>query len=89
MSVEVVMCGFCGEETAGEYRLSAGGSVVCAERCEPGRCNGCGGQTGPEAVLCAPCRIEQHERALLPMEQWGWDGTPWDADDPSLSVGQR
>ena len=24
---------------------------------------------------------------LLPPEQWGWDGTPWDADDPTATPG--
>ena len=28
-----------------------------------------------------------HESRLLPPEQWGWDGTPWDADDPTATPG--
>ena len=32
---------------------------------------------------CLRCR----EARLLPPEQWGWDGTPWDADDPTATPG--
>lgn len=32
---------------------------------------------------CLSC----HEARLLPPEHWGSDGTPWEADDPTVSPG--
>lgn len=85
----MVECGFCyGEIADGEdYRVTAGGELICAKSCEPAKCRQCGGQVSVHQELCAPCRIEAHERTLLPADQWGWDGTPWEADDPTARPG--
>jgi hypothetical protein len=47
-------------------------------------CTDCGEELSCSwSERCLRC----HEARLLPPEQWGWDGTPWDADDPTASPG--
>lgn len=67
------------ESTGVIFSADTGEPIDVAQRCP--RCRewitGCVWNGG----RCSDC----HEATLLPVEQWGWDGTPWDSDDPTAT----